>query len=233
MYLASKQLNTVDQSRLTVFQRQTGLTLPPTYCHFLETCGEGTYCGNLDIGFPDEVVLQTFASYDFWNHDNAPITKTQIGECISLGCSVDGDYLAIHADVDGLIMLPRGSDEISLFKFDKSDFCSTLDAVFTCLYGEDPGDTYFEPSNPDEKFVRLRSFGDLHSLARSFKSAFAYDFLIEDEKYTCQVFILDLGGSVRFNLAGGLEVVIRYSNSGWETYSKVRDFFNRNSCVEW
>lgn len=229
MYLTSKKLNRIEKNQLDQFQKASGLPLPSAYREFLETFGIGTYGGALCISFPDTEVLKEFVSYGFWLHENAPITQEELGECVVLGNSIDGDFLAIHPKVTGLILLPRHDEYIKVFPFKATAFLTVLDEVFVHLY-QDNAIAYFEPANGGKhKFMHLPE-KKLPDLAQRFKSAFSSDFLIENQ-FVCIVFLLPMGGYVRFNYAIGSEVAIFYDEEELGFAEDVIAFFSANGCV--
>ena len=215
------------------------MTLPKSYRAFLQTFGTGTYNGVICVNAPDDVVLKEFAEHEFWELEGAPITQEQIGQCIALANSIDGDFLAIHADVDGLILLPRHSDKIEVFKISKGDFRVTLDAVCIRLYSDyKPTECYFGSYlNVKHKFMRHYPEDGRPDIVRQFKASFKYDFLIEGE-YACLVFLSRLGGYVRFNYGGfevgaiSMEVVVVYDDDGRDVFNDVMDFLRRHKCIE-
>ncbi|MDE6364537.1 MAG: hypothetical protein K2L86_09825, partial [Lachnospiraceae bacterium] len=122
MYFTSTQLKLYSDQELLPSEYQGRLKLPQPYCDFMKTYGVGTYSGVICIDSPDFHVLDNYSAYDFWQHENAPITREQIEECAVIGNSIDGDYIAIHPNLDGYILLPRHSDTISFFPYSDESF---------------------------------------------------------------------------------------------------------------
>lgn len=227
LYCTSTQFKLLNESELASLERKGKLKLPGQYRNFMKTYGSGTYGGAICINFPDFDILKEFAECDFWQYENAPITQEQLNECVVIGNSIDGDYIAVHAKLDGYILLPRHSNTIVWFPCNEEEFIDTVNKIGYCLYHENL-ENYFEPVGNHHLF--LRSAGrDLHNLAERFKSVFKSDYLIENE-YTCEVFIAPMGGYVRFNLAYGFEVVIYYSDYGMESFQEIKKFLNENGC---
>ena len=84
MYCTSTQLKLFSEQELIPPDVQSRLKLPQPYCDFMKTYGDGTYGGVICINCPDFQLLKEYAAYDFWEHENAPITKAQTAECLSL-----------------------------------------------------------------------------------------------------------------------------------------------------
>ncbi|KAF4323840.1 hypothetical protein G195_003035 [Phytophthora kernoviae 00238/432] len=91
--------------------------------------------------------LITGESMDF--EQDTPVTQEQLKECISIGSSVDGDFLAIHSDVKGLLWLPRHDESMILWTCSEADFGETLDRIYCGYYHQDKplAPAYFEPWN--------------------------------------------------------------------------------------
>ncbi|MFK0523060.1 SMI1/KNR4 family protein [Paenibacillus illinoisensis] len=122
MYVVSHTLKPVSAEELGYFEQQYSVSLPASYRQWLEQYGEGTYSGWMNIQRPDQEVLKPFAEYDFWMHtEDTPVSLDQLKECISLGSSVDGDFLAIHPEIDGLLWLPRHDEQITLWEHTESE----------------------------------------------------------------------------------------------------------------
>ena len=228
MYCTSTQRKLLSESDLAHLERQGQLKLPQSYRNFMKIYGDGTYGGAICINSPDFNLLNQYAEYDFWEYDNSPIRREQMKECIVIGNSIDGDYIAIHADVDGYIMLPRHSDQIKLFPNHDEDFLCTINEIGYSLYGEDL-DNYFEPAGSDYLFLHY-SGKKMQNLIRRFKTAFQNDYLIENE-YACEVFLLRMGGYVRFSLSKGFEVAVFYCKYGSEFFETVKKYLCENGCV--
>lgn len=227
MYCTSTQMKLLSESELISLEQKGLLKFPQPYSDFMKTYGSGTYSGAICINIPDFNILKDFAEYDFWEYKDAPITKEQLHKCVVIGNSIDGDYIAIHAKVNGYILLPRGSDNIELFPYDNENFSCTLNKIGKFLYDEDLPN-YFEPAGNNQVFLRA-SDRNIHGLAEQFKTIFRSDYLIENE-YICEVFLIRMGGYVRFNLACGFEVAVFYSDYGLACFEEVKKFLNENGC---
>jgi len=238
MYITSKNLNKRSKSELDAFEKETGLILPISYRNFLETFGTGTYAGVFVIEFPDDVRLIDFANYDLWNHENAPITQEEIGECTCLVSSVGGDFLAIHKNVNDLILIPRHSEEIKLFQIINGDFRATLNNVFKCIgYGEESDIfNYFATGRSSySKFMRFYSnSAGLLRLIELFKSTFPCNFIMET-KFEYTLFLYSMGGCVCFNHLETIStdeihrgVTIACDDYGGDVFNDVVAFLRRN-----
>lgn len=137
MYWVSTQHTPVATDELTNIEHTYGITLPPPYVAFLTRYGPGTYCGLLIIEMPDPQLLQSYTDYELWTHDdNCPITAQQLGECVVIGSSIDGDFLAIHPQVEGLMWLPRHSEIITTKTLDvQVPFTETLGHILQDEFG--------------------------------------------------------------------------------------------------
>ena len=227
MYCTSTQLKLLSESELVFLEHQGLLKFPQPYRNFMKTYGDGTYGGAICIYRPDFNLLKNYAEYDFWEYDNSPIRREQMKECVVIGNSIDGDYIAVHRDVDGYIMLPRHSEQIELFPDKDEDFLCTIGKIGYSLYEEDL-ENYFEPAGSNYMFLHY-SGKDMHDLIRRFKAVFKNDYLIENE-YTCKVFFASMGGYVRFSLSKGYEIAVFYSDYGFAYFEKVKEYLNGNGC---
>lgn len=228
MYCTSTQLQLLSEHDLVSLEQQGRFKFPQMYRDFMKTYGDGTYGGAICINCPDFDLLKKYAEDDFWEYENSPIQREQMKECVVIGNSIDGDYITIHPDVSGYILLPRHSDQIELFLDDDKDFLCTVRKIGYFLYGEDLED-YFEPARHDYLFMRY-SGKNMRNLIKHFKEAFQNDYLIENQ-YACEVFLLHMGGYVRFSLSKGSEVAVFYSQNGFGLFEEVKKFLNENGCV--
>lgn len=226
MYCTSTQLRLFSEQELLPSEYRDKLKLPQPYCDFMKTYGDGTYGGVICIYSPDFDILDNYSAYDFWQHENAPITKEQIEECAVIGNSIDGDYIAVHPNLNGYILLPRHSDIISYFPFNGEPFLDTVCKIVHTLYGEDT-ENYFEPAGAHHLFL-YKYKADLHGMAKQFQTAFGYDYLIENEYY-CEVFLLRMGGYVRFNFHYS-EIAIFYSDYGLTYFQETKNFLTERGC---
>ncbi|MCL2580236.1 MAG: SMI1/KNR4 family protein [Oscillospiraceae bacterium] len=228
MYITSQNIKKISQDKLHEIETKIGFSLPASYKGFLKTFGEGTYNGAVYICFPNDTLLKEneFARYDFWQHEEAPITQTQIEECVCLAQSVDGDMLIIHKSVNGLVLLPRHSDQITLFPIDLYDFRLTIDNVIKQLFTDNEIDACYFENSPKSKFMYSR-LDNVHDFIRLFKSRFVCDFLIEN-KYNCNIFLLSMGGFVRFSLNNYSEAAIFYDDEGLSVFEDVVKFLQDN-----
>ncbi len=227
MYCTSTQLKLLSEQELISYERQGNLKLPRPYRDFMKTYGDGTYSGVICINLPDFHILNNYSQYDFWQYETAPITQEQIEECVVIGNSIDGDYIAIHRTLNGYILLPRHSDMIEFFPYSNKPFLSTICKIGYALYDE-ALDNYFEPTGAKHLFLKYYQH-NLHGLSKRFKAAFQYDYLIENE-YICKVFLYRMGDYVRFNYAYSTEVTIFYNEYGFEYYQEIKKYLNENGC---
>ncbi|WP_405152959.1 SMI1/KNR4 family protein [Paenibacillus sp. FSL K6-0108] len=217
MYIVTRALKPVPAKELNHFEEQHSISLPTSYRQWLEQYGEGTYTGWMNVQRPDQEVLKPFAEYDFWMHtEDTPVTQNQLQECISIGSSVDGDFLAIHPDVKGLLWLPRHDEHIVLWSCHEADFGETLDRIYCGYYHQDKPLTpaYFEPWNELRNhtfyhLVNVEREDFMKELADLCKTRFKWDAVMENE-YTCKLFMVSMGGYLRFNYANGREIALFY-----------------------
>lgn len=227
MYCTSTQVKLLSDSDFSSFEQKGVFKFPQPYIDFMKAYGIGTYGGAICIGAPDFDVLKGFAEYHFWKFKDAPVTEEQLCKCVVIGNSIDGDYIAIHSQVKGYILLPRDSDHIQLFPFDEESFIYSINKIGKFLYNEDL-ENYFEPVGTKSLFLHASS-GSINALIERFKAVFKGDYLIENE-YICDVFLLCMGGYVQFNLALKSEIAVFYSDYGVACFEKVKKFLVDNGC---
>ncbi|AIW42060.1 MULTISPECIES: SMI1/KNR4 family protein [Paenibacillus] len=254
MYWVSTQHTPVATDELTNIEHTYGITLPPPYVAFLTRYGPGTYCGLLIIEMPDPQLLQSYTDYELWTHDdNCPITAQQLGECVVIGSSIDGDFLAIHPQVEGLMWLPRHSEIITTKTLDvQVPFTETLGHILQDEFGRmEPFPRYFEPvsqdktatfllfspldtaeaynpANPSDQALNFAP-ASLQALAQRFKQHFNSNLWIENE-HICMAFLQTLGGYVRFNYAYGREVAIIYESKAIALRDEILSFLQKEHC---
>ncbi|ALA44310.1 MULTISPECIES: SMI1/KNR4 family protein [Paenibacillus] len=254
MYWVSTQHTPMATDELTNIEHTYGITLPPPYVAFLTRYGPGTYCGLLIIEMPDPQLLQSYTDYELWTHDdNCPITARQLGECVVIGSSIDGDFLAIHPQVEGLMWLPRHSEIITTKTLDvQVPFTETLGHILQDEFGRmEPFPRYFEPvsqdktatfllfspldtaeaynpANPSDQALNFAP-ASLQALAQRFKQHFNSNLWIENE-HICMAFLQTLGGYVRFNYAYGREVAIIYESKAIALRDEILSFLQKEHC---
>ena len=224
MYITSKHLQLISQEELKAFEDENKLKLPKHYADFLTNYGTGTYGGAIYIYQPNVKELKGYAKYKFWNHKEAPITNEQIEECAVIGASIDSDFIAVHPNVSGYILLPRNSDNIKLFHYNDDGFTNTIEEIGLFLFREKLDD-FFETSNINTVCFRFTKT-PLKPVVNSFKSNFKHDYLVQN-KYVCQVFFIDMGGSVRFNLSNSYTIV-SYADYGVQYFEVVKKHLIEN-----
>ncbi|MCM3077748.1 hypothetical protein [Brevibacillus invocatus] len=182
MYMVSSP-KPLSDSQSKALAQEDSTSFPPGYFRFLQRFGEGTYRGWMNVCLPDTEVLKPFAEYDLWEHDeDSPITQEQIGQCVAIGTTVDGDFLAVHALTDQLLWLP--ADEV---------YARVLDEIFRQVYGSSlEGAAYYEAWSGTQSHVFLRlppemGPSSLEELARECRMAFLPDLSIENQ-YVCYLF---------------------------------------------
>ncbi|WP_338539954.1 SMI1/KNR4 family protein [Paenibacillus tundrae] len=223
MYIVSQAMKPVSAEELNHFEEQHNISLPSSYRRWLEQYGEGTYTGWMNIQRPDQDVLAPFVEYDFWIHtEETPISQRQLQECVSIGSSVDGDFLAVHPQVEGLLWLPRHDEHITLWacEGDGAEISELLDRIYCGYYQQDKPLTphYFEPWNElrHHTFYHLEDGEQgksLLELAQCCKKEFKWDAVVENE-HRCILFMASIGGYLRFNYAYGREVAMFYEETG-------------------
>jgi len=207
---------------------------PPGYLTFLQQFGAGTYRGWIYVHLPDSEVLKPFVEYDLWEHnEGSPITQQQIGECIVIGTTIDGDFLAVHPEVDQLLWLPRHADHVLTVQKsgveDDEIFTVVLDNLYYQVYGEaQEGPMYYEPCSDSQNYHFLRlppkeEGPTLQELAKMFKAAFLPDLIMENS-YICKFFYQMLGGYVTFNYAYGQEIAIKYEQDKQQLYNDIEEW---------
>ena len=227
MYCTSTQMKLLSDSDFISFEQKGISKFPQPYVDFMKTYGIGTYGGAICIGGPDFDVLKDFAEYHFWKFKDAPITEAQFCECVVIGNSIDGDYIAIHSQVEGYILFPRNSDIMKLFPYAEESFVYSINKIGKYLYDEEL-ENYFEPVGAQSLFLHAPS-EITEALIERFKTVFKGDCLIENE-YICDVFLCRMGGYVQFNLALKSEIAVFYSDYGLACFEKVKKFLIDNGC---
>ncbi|WP_340013491.1 SMI1/KNR4 family protein [Paenibacillus sp. FSL K6-1318] len=241
MYIVSRALKPVPAEELDRFEQQHAISLPLSYRTWIEQYGEGTYTGWMNVQRPDPEVLKPFVEYDFWIHtDDSPISQHQLEQCISIGSSVDGDFLAVHPEVEGLLWLPRHDEHITLWTCSETEFGETLNRIYCGYYRQDKpiSPLYYEPWNELRKhrfyhFTGTEQGSSMKELADKCKTEFKWDAVLENE-YTCKLFMASMGGYVRFNYANGREVALFYEEkNGAEeaTDNEISLFLQAQHCT--
>lgn len=178
---------------------------PPAYTRFLQQYGEGTYRGWMNVQAPDPEVLRPFAEYGLWEHDeDSPITEQQIGECTAIGTTVDGDFLAVHPRVNGLLWLPRHAERIQAIPLPAGEeeeavgYALILDGIYRMMYGRSQEESvYYEPwtGTREHFFLRMPPGAGplaLKELADLYRADHPPDLFIENP-YVCYLFYRELG----------------------------------------
>lgn len=240
MYLVS-QPKPLMEGKLQAIVNIGELHFPPGYLQFLQCFGEGTYRGWMNVHLPDSEVLKPFPEYDLWEHDeSSPITKLQIGQCIAIGTTVDGDFLAEHPETAQLLWLPRHEDalralSIPMWEQEEEQYGKVIDDIYRQVYGgSQVGPVYYEPwtDTKEHLFLRLPPTQEqftLSKLADMCREEFHPDLLIENE-YTCMLFYQRLGGYIRFNLAYSQEIAIIYEQQAQPLFDAMEQWLLSKGC---
>jgi len=215
---------------------------PPGYLRFLRSFGEGTYRGWMNVQLPDPEVLKPFAECGLWEHDaDSPITERQIAECVAVGTTVDGDFLAVHPQTAQLLWLPRHGEQVAAIllqkreREDEATYASVLDEIYRQVYGcGREGAVYYEPwtGSRSHFFLRLppgQEQCSLADLAGMCRAAFSPDLSVETE-YSCFLFYQAWGGYVRFNYANGQEVAVLYEQDEIQAVDVIKQWLVSKGC---
>ncbi|GGF88806.1 hypothetical protein GCM10010912_37500 [Paenibacillus albidus] len=234
MYILSTHLKPVQDAELKACEQSTRVKLPESYRRFLSECGQGTYRGLINISLPDAEVLQEFAEYDLWEHgEESPVSREQIAECVVSATTIDGDFVALHPAVEGLLWLPRHSEEITWSGITGPDFTAILDRLISDHYGNEyPGISYFDPWNNRKQhlFLHLKDGSlTLEELALLCRERFGADLWLETP-HSGQLFLQDIGGGIRFNYAYRLEVAVFFEPGEFLSGAIIR-FLEALGCV--
>ncbi|WCF10709.1 hypothetical protein NDS46_13045 [Paenibacillus thiaminolyticus] len=238
MYIVSQRLTPVPSGVIRQAEQDMQVAFPGGYSRFLQQYGEGTYRGWFNIHSPDPDVLSPFAEYDLWEHkETSPITREQLRQCVVIGTTIDGDFLAVHPQAEGLVWLPRHSEMIRLIPPEAPSYTETLDRIYQETFGDaEPAvPAYFEPWNETAQHAFFLfnpengSSLSLRELGTRCRGFFQPDLLIENE-HTGKIFIRELGGYIRLNYAYGREVAVFYEEEAAELFGEIAHFLRSNHC---
>ncbi|MBD8497918.1 hypothetical protein [Paenibacillus arenosi] len=241
MYLVSRPRPLTDE-KMQAIPYKEGVSFPSGYLHLLRQLGEGTYRGWMNVHFPDAEVLKPFTEYGIWEHDeDSPITQQQIAECIAIGTTVDGDFLAIHPQTEQLLWLPRHDEQVKALTLqereleDEESYAMVLDEIYRLVYENDQeGAIYYQPwSNAQSHlFLRLppeKGHLSLEQLSAICRVNFPADLIVENE-YTCLLFYQEMGGYIRFNYAYGQEVALFYDQESQQIRTVMEQWLLSKGC---
>ncbi|MCM3041246.1 hypothetical protein M3201_16195 [Paenibacillus motobuensis] len=241
MYIVSRQ-KPLSEGQRQMLAKEDAAIYPPGYLRFLQRFGEGTYRGWINVQLPDSEVLKPFAEYELWECDeDSPITEQQIGECIAIGTTVDGDFLAVHPQMAGLLWLPRHAEYIKAISLqareqeDEGMYALVLDEIYCQVYGSSQEDSvYYEPwtGTRSHLFLRLPPGQDqisLPELAGMCQANFPPDLSIETP-YACFLFYQQLGGYVRLNYAYQQEVAVFYEQDAQQAFAVIEQWLLSKGC---
>ncbi|RKN86247.1 hypothetical protein [Paenibacillus ginsengarvi] len=242
MYIVSRQIRLSEAQNQTLANQDAAI-YPPGYFRFLRQFGQGTYRGWMNVQLPDPEVLQPFAEYGLWEFDDdSPIQEQQIGECIAIGTTVDGDFLAVHPGTEGLLWLPRHAECIKAIspqareREDDGTYALVLDDLYREVYGRSQEEgVYYEPwtGTRSHLFLRLppgQNQLSLPELAGACQADFPPDFIIETP-YACLLFYRQLGGYVRLNYAYQQEVAVFYEQDAQPFMFVIKQWLLSKGCA--
>ncbi|MCY9517025.1 SMI1/KNR4 family protein [Paenibacillus apiarius] len=237
MYIVSQRLTPVPSGLIRQVEQDMRVAFPDGYSCFLQEYGEGTYRGWFNIQAPDPEVLRPFAEYGLWEHDEtSPITQEQIHQCVVIGTTIDGDFLAVHPQVEGMMWMPRHSETIGVIPSRAASYTDTLDRIYQETFDDDESvPAYFEPWNDTKKhaFFLFTPENDssltLRELGTRCRDFFTPDLLIENENIG-KIFIRELGGYIRLNYAYGREVAVFYEEEAAARFRETAHFLLQNHC---
>ncbi|RXZ83765.1 hypothetical protein EBB07_05115 [Paenibacillaceae bacterium] len=244
MYIVSRPKPVFDdRNQVLAKEDAASASFPPGYIRFLQRFGAGTYRGWMNVHLPDMEVLKPFAEYDLWEHDeDSPITQQQIGECVAIGTTVDGDFLAVHPQTAQLLWLPRHAEHLKALSLqareqeDEELYTMVLDEIYGQVYGSVREEAvYYEPwsGSRSHRFLRLPPGQDqlsLPDLAGMCRADFPPDLSIETN-YTGLLFFRELGGYVRFNYANKQEVAVMYEQDAQQAFVVMEQWLLSKGCV--
>lgn len=252
MYLVNEHIQHVDHETLVQFQHTHHIQLPEAYCEFLEKYGVGTYCGVLNIQLPDEQQLTEFVEYELWENDeDSPITNQQLAECVVIGTTIDGDFLALHPQVNDLLWIPRHSERMEVRPLDdKASWIEMMDQWLKISYGDSfqilQENRYYESWNQDQRYRSLTfhppiegndlvsissSAEQLTQIAHEIDLQIPADLKIETA-YSCLLFWRSIQGYARFNYAYGYEVVLCYEDHDKEASEQLLNVLLQHHIYE-
>ncbi|MEC0090834.1 hypothetical protein [Paenibacillus macquariensis] len=241
MYIVSRP-KPLSDDRNQALVEEDATSFPPGYLRFLRRFGAGTYRGWMNICLPDTEVLKPFAEYDLWEHDaDSPIMQQQISQCVAIGTTVDGDFLAVHPQTAQLLWLPRHAERLKVLSLqareqeDEGMYAMVLDEIYRQVYGSSQeGAVYYEPWSGSQShlFLRLPPGQDqlsLPELAGMCRAAFPPDLSVENI-YACHLFYRQLGGYVRFNYANKQEVAVMYEQDAQQSFAVMEQWLLSKGC---
>ncbi|GGG72556.1 hypothetical protein [Paenibacillus radicis (ex Gao et al. 2016)] len=239
MYIVSQPKPLTD-GQYQALSEQYAAIFPQGYLRFLQRFGEGTYRGWMNVQLPDREVLEPFAEYDLWEHDeSSPITQQQITQCVAIGTTVDGDFLAVHPPTSQLLWLPRHAEQIETLSLQLGEqqgeetYALVLDEIYSRIYGgQREGAVYYEPwtGSRNHMFLRLPPGTlSLQELSGMCRAAFTPDLIVESS-YSCHLFYRELGGYVRYNYANKQEVAIMYEQDAGQIHSTMEQWLLSKGC---
>lgn len=171
--------------------------LPLDYLRFLEEYGEGTYCEEVVIQYPDEVVIpETFKDdTDLWELDEM-FTTEDLLNAIRIGYSFNGDMICVTRKKTGSVfILPRHQTKIASFNdFDEAVNYLTREHRSFKFYL--PG---FDQHQMQISLIKENGLKDIHLIHKFFLDEFKFDFVIHSDTQPKYIF-KEFGFWIRFDL---------------------------------
>jgi len=119
VYLVNPKLKRATKADVKKAERQIGALFPPGYAKFVTEFGEGAYCDLVRVYLPQRVVKdlkefrQRVVEYFLWDEGKPLLSPEQVGECVSIADTYEGDELVFHPSKPSqLYLLPRHRWEI-------------------------------------------------------------------------------------------------------------------------
>ncbi|SHE79031.1 hypothetical protein [Pedobacter caeni] len=171
--------------------------LPLDYLRFLEEYGAGTYCEEVVIHYPDEIVIpETFKDdTDLWELDEM-FTAEDLLNAIQIGRSFNGDIICVTRKKAGSVfVLPRHSlNVVSFNRFEDAIHYLTRDYRSFKFYL--PG---FDHHQLQISLIKEGGLKDINPIHESFLDEFKFDFVIHSDTQP-KYFFKEPGFWIRFDL---------------------------------
>ena len=224
MFLTTDKLNPDRESDVKHFDKNLLETLPKDYLQFLQKFGDGTFCSEVYITYPDsQTILSTFKDYtNFWEL-NEFYNKEDLLQSIQIGSTFDGDINCVTKNKKGQIfVLPRDSETVQSYKTFNDTIKSFVPKIST---------PYFDPSfdTKSEEINLIKSSGVLLNISpihEKFLKSFSFDFVI-DETTQPKYFFKNFGGWVNFDLFYKNGIYIKFQNQSFEKVSPIINFLKQ------
>jgi hypothetical protein len=171
--------------------------LPQDYIEFLSQYGEGIYCNEVTVQYPDEnSIPETFKDYaDLWEVDET-FTAKDLLNAIQIGYSFNGDILCVTKDKkDKVFILPR--HDIRVTSYDS--FYEAINWLTEKWYDVKFYSPYFDGEHIEINLIKENKLKDIISIHNTFISEFNFDFSF-DESTQPQYVLKSFGFWIRFDL---------------------------------